>query len=63
MVSAMSIDVSNRFVFILEKNFRSIFFTENCVPSFVANQSESDDSVIQEHRARSIRTHDPGDGR
>lgn len=58
----MSMNVSNRFVFVLEKNFRSIFFTENCAP-FTTNQSESDDDVIQEHRARSIRTHDPGDGR
>jgi len=54
----MSMDISN---FVLEDK---IFSIQNCTSVLrVVNQNESNDDNIQKHRARSIRTHDPGDGR
>lgn len=44
---AMSMDVSNRFVFVLKGNLRSLFLIENYAPSCAVNQNESNDGDIR----------------
>ena len=57
-------NVSNHLVFVLEEDFRSIFPTQNCMRALRRQSNhKSNDGDIQEHRVRSIRAHDPGDGR